>query len=208
MVNRGLRDNTLPQDTVGKVLVGYLPCEPRTGGGGTLPSATAPPPLLLQDRSDLWRVIPPPSLGAVGLEAVWARYCQPHPSSDLSAWRCCAGNRGNYGGDALDEGVVNVEDVAFGVVQARQGGQFVVEAGSFPHHPQERTMCRSSSQCPSTCAHRTPPIARLVSLPARSSPPDPSVLGKRVQDYLTGAQDQPRRRRMQVEGEGSGGAGF
>ena len=65
-------------------------------------------------------------------------------------------------------------------------------------------MCQSLSQCPSTCAHHTLPIARLVSPPARSSPPDPSVRGERVQDYLIGAQDQ----RMQVEGGEWGGGEF
>ena len=28
------------------------------------------------------------------MEAVWARYCQPHPSSNLSAWRRRASDRG------------------------------------------------------------------------------------------------------------------
>ena len=48
-------------------------------------------------------VAPPPSL--------------PIPSPALVVGG--AGDRGNYGGDALDEGVVGVEDVAFGVIQAR-----------------------------------------------------------------------------------------
>jgi hypothetical protein len=89
--------------------------------------------------------LPPSSLGAGGLEAAWARYCQPHPSSDLSAWRSRAGGCGNYGDNALDKGVVDVEDATFGVDQTRQGGQLVVKAGSFPPHPQECTMCQSLS---------------------------------------------------------------
>ena len=137
-------------------------------------------------------VAPPPSL--------------PIPSPALVVGG--AGDRGNYGGDALDKGIIDVEDVAFDVVQTRQGGQLVVKASSFPLHPLEHTMCQSSSQCPSTRAHRAPPIARLVSPLARSSPPDPSVRGERVQDYLTGAQDRPHRRRMQVEGGGAGGREF
>ena len=101
-----------------------------------------PPPSFFKIVVTFSASLPPPSLGAGGLEAAWARYCQPHPFSNLSAWRPRrTGNRGNYGGDALAEGVVDVEDVAFGVVQARQGGQFVLKAGSFPPHPQERTMC-------------------------------------------------------------------
>ena len=118
-----------------------LPREPRTGGGGALPSATAPPPSFFKIVVTFSASSPPPSLGAGGLETARARYCQPHPSSDLSAWRCRAGDRGNYGGNALAKGIVDVEDVVFGVVQARQGGQHVVEAGFFPPHPQKHTMC-------------------------------------------------------------------
>jgi hypothetical protein len=151
------------------VLVRDLPREPRTGGGSALASATAPPSFF-KITATFGASPPPPSLGAGGLEVAWVRYCQPHPSGDLSSWRRCTGDRENYGGDALNEGAVDVEDVTFSFVQARQGGQLIVEAGSFPPHPQERIMCRSlsQSQCPSTRVHCTPPIARLVSPPARS----------------------------------------
>jgi hypothetical protein len=68
LVNRGLQVTALPRDMAGKVLVCDLLRKPRTGGGGALPSATAPPPHLLQDCGDLWRVTPPtvPGCGKFG----------------------------------------------------------------------------------------------------------------------------------------------